>query len=249
MEVLAISSSRVGSGGFLENALPSIKEFISKGNHQIAFVPFASVQRNYDEYGELLKKALESLPNSIEIVKPNSAKKTIEQSDVIIVGGGNTFKLLHDIYDLDLFDLIRNKVQSGAAYIGWSAGANIAGKSISTTNDMPIIQPRSFTAFGFLPFQINPHYYNLTIDGHNGETRDQRLEEFVLLNPRIPVVGLPEGTALKLSKGALQFIGEKDGVLFQADVNNMALKKTILPGENLSLLYPGNPNTTVSVLH
>jgi dipeptidase E len=249
MEVLAISSSRVGSGGFLENALPSIKEFISKGNHQIAFVPFASVQRNYDEYGELVKKALESLPNSIEIVKPNGAKKTIDQSDVIIVGGGNTFKLLHDIYNLDLFDLIRNKVQSGAAYIGWSAGANIAGKSISTTNDMPIIQPGSFTAFGFLPFQINPHYHNLTIDGHNGETRDQRLEEFVLLNPKIPVVGLPEGTALKLSKGALQFIGERDGVLFQADVNKMPFKKTISPGEDLSLLYSANPNSDIPAIH
>jgi len=249
MEVLAISSSRVGSGGFLENALPLIKEFISKSNHQIAFVPFASVQRNYDEYGELVKKALESLPNSIEIVKPNDAKKTIDQSDVIIVGGGNTFKLLHDIYNLDLFDLIRNKVQSGAAYIGWSAGANIAGKSISTTNDMPIIQPGSFTAFGFLPFQINPHYHNLTIDGHNGETRDQRLEEFVLLNPKIPVVGLPEGTALKLSKGALQFIGERDGVLFQADVNKMPFKKTISPGEDLSLLYSANPNSDIPAIH
>ena len=75
MEVLAISSSRVGNGGFLENALPLIKEFISKDNHRIAFVPFASVQRKYDEYGDLVRKALELLPNSIEIVKPNAAKK------------------------------------------------------------------------------------------------------------------------------------------------------------------------------
>jgi len=249
MKILAISSSRVGKGGFLENALPLIKEFISKGNHRIAFVPFASVQRNYDEYGDLVKKALESLPNSIEIVKPNAAKKTIEQSDVIMVGGGNTFKLLHDIYDLDLFHLIRNKVKSGSTYIGWSAGANITGPSICTTNDMPIIQPRSFTSFDLLPFQINPHYRNLTIDGHNGETRDQRLEEFVILNPKIPVVGLPEGTALKLSNGALQFIGEKDGILFQTDVNKMPFKKTISQGEDLSLLYPGNPNTTMSAMH
>jgi dipeptidase E len=249
MEVLAISSSRVGNGGFLENALPLIKEFISKDNHRIAFVPFASVQRNYDEYGDLVRKALELLPNSIEIVKPNAAKKTIEQSDVIIVGGGNTFKLLHDIYDLDLFDLIRDKVKTGTSYIGWSAGANLTGAGIFTTNDMPIIQPRSFIAFGFLPFQINPHYHNQTIDGHNGETRDQRLEEFATLNPKIPVVGLPEGTAIKLTNGALQFIGEKDGILYQTDVNKMPFKKTISQGEDLSLLYPVNPNTTMSARH
>lgn len=247
MEVLAISSSRVGNTGFLENALPSIKEFISKGNHRIAFVPFASVQRNYDEYGDLVKSALKSLPNSIEIVKSNAAKKTIEQSDVIIVGGGNTFKLLHDIYDLDLFHLIQNKVKTGTAYIGWSAGANITGLGIFTTNDMPIIQPRSFTGFGFFPFQINPHYHNQTIDGHNGETRDQRLEEFVRLNPKIPVVGLPEGTALKLSNGKLEFIGEKNGILFQTDENQMPFKKTISHDEDLSLLYSRNPNTTIPV--
>jgi len=244
MKVLAISSSRVGSGGFLENALPLIKEFISNSHHKIAFVPFASVQRSYDEYAGLVKKALSSLPNSIGVVKPNDAKKTLESADVIIVGGGNTFKLLHDIYDLDLFELVRNKVETGTTYIGWSAGANIAGKSISTTNDMPIIQPRSFNAFGFFPFQINPHYFNQQIDGHNGETRDQRLDEFVMLNPTIPVVGLPEGSALKLANSTLQYIGDADGKLFKTDENNNPLKKTISKGEDLSPLLSGSPVTT-----
>jgi dipeptidase E len=243
MKVLAISSSRVGSGGFLENAMPLIREFISN-SQKIAFVPFASVQRSYDEYAELVKKALSSLANSVDVVEPANAGKIIEQSDVIMVGGGNTFKLLHDIYDLKLFDLIQNKIQNGTTYIGWSAGANIAGKSIKTTNDMPIIQPWSFTAFGFFPFQINPHYFNQQLDGHNGETRDQRLEEFIMLNPKIPVVGLPEGSALKRTHSTLQFISDGDGTLFQADENNIPLKKIISKGEDLSLLLSGSMHTT-----
>ena len=237
MKVLAISSSRVRSGGFLENALPLIKEFISNSHYKIAFVPFASVQRSYDEYGALVKKALSSLSNLIDVVKPNDARKIVEHADVILVGGGNTFKLLHDIYDFDLFELVRNKVETGTPYIGWSAGANIAGPSICTTNDMPIIQPRSFTAFGFLPFQINPHYFNQQVDGHNGETRDQRLEEYVMVNPDSPVVGLPEGTALKLSNSILQFIGDRDGVLFRAGANKLPLKKTISKDDDLSSIY------------
>jgi len=245
MNILAISSSRVGSGGFLENALPLIIESVSNNNHKIAFIPFASVQRSYYEYGEMVKRALTSLPNLIEVVKPIDAKKTVEHADVIIVGGGNTFKLLHDIYNLDLFELIRNKVEGGTTYIGWSAGANIAGRTICTTNDMPIIEPRSFTALGLFPFQINPHYFNQQVDGHNGETRDQRLEEYVILNPNIPVIGIPEGTALKLSNSILQFNGDRDGVLFQTDANKLPLKKLISQGEDLSWLYLKNSDLRV----
>lgn len=236
MKVLAISSSRVGNSGFLEKAVSIIEDFLGKGSFHIAFIPFASVQRDYDKYGEMVKDALKPLSYSIHTVLPDNAKSVIEKADVIMVGGGNTFKLLHDIYHYDLLDLVQTKVKNGTPYIGWSAGANIAGRTISTTNDMPIIQPRSFASFHFFPFQINPHYINQTTESFNGETRDQRLEEFVVLNPDIPIVGLPEGTALHLDGAILKFIGEKDGVLFATDSNKLPGKKIILRGENLSSL-------------
>jgi dipeptidase E len=236
MKVLAISSSRVGNGGFLENAISLVQDFIGSKALKIAFIPFASVQKNYEEYGSMVKQAFASLPYSIYTVIPDKAKSVIEDADAIMVGGGNTFKLLHDIYQYDLFERIQSKVKSGTPYIGWSAGANIAGRTLSTTNDMPIIQPKSFNSFAFFPFQINPHYINQTVQGHNGETRDQRLEEFVVLNPGVPVVGLPEGTALQLQNRILHFIGDKEGVLFQFDTNQSPQKIIIRNGAEISWL-------------
>lgn len=237
MKVLALSSSRVGGGKFLEKAVSLIGDFIDNTSLNIAFVPFASVQKDYDEYGDMVKQAFESLPYSFDTVLPSNAKVLLQKADVIMIGGGNTFKLLHDIYELDLFEIIRNKVKSGTPYIGWSAGANLTGGSISTTNDMPIIQPRSFKSFGFFPFQINPHYINLIVEGHHGETRDQRIEEFVTFNPGIPVVGLPEGTALRLESAVLNFIGDREGALFYAEAAGAIQKRAILNGEDISALF------------
>lgn len=236
MKILALSSSRTGGGGFLENAVPMVVDFISEATINIAFVPFASVQKDYEAYGEMVKAAFKSLPYSIHTALPSNAKTVLKNADVIMVGGGNTFKLLHDIYEYDLFDTIVNKIKSGATYIGWSAGANLAGGSICTTNDMPIIQPKSFVSFGFFPFQINPHYINQSIEGFHGETRDQRIEEFMTLNTGITVAGLPEGTALRLQNGVLNFVGEKEGVLFESRKQGSIQKTTIAIGLDLSFL-------------
>ena len=235
-QILAFSSSRVDNNGYLQMALPVIKNFLGDKPLNITFIPFALVNNDYEGYTTIVQEALKDLPYTIQTVQPANAKAIIAQGDVIMVGGGNTFKLLHDIYDCQLLDIIRDKVNNGTPYIGWSAGSNIIGPGIGTTNDMPVIAPKSFNALGLLPFQINPHYTNVKPAGHHGETRDQRLEEFMQINPGLPIVALPEGTALQLGGTKLKFIGEKGAVLFYWDENDLAAKREILPSEDLSFL-------------
>ncbi|HJW17552.1 MAG TPA: dipeptidase PepE [Flavisolibacter sp.] len=232
IKLLALSSSRVGNGGFLESALPLIHQFLGGFSGSIAFIPFASVSKDYQQYGEMVSEALAKLSLKVIVAEHGNAKDVIEASSAIMVGGGNTFKLLHDIYKLDLLELIRKKVKEGTPYIGWSAGSNIAGRTICTTNDMPVIQPASFSALQFLPFQLNPHYLNEIKEGFNGETRDQRLVEFLVLNPGIPVVGLPEGSALWLENNKLQYMADNNGVLFTTADD----KSSLTPGMDISYL-------------
>ena len=234
IKILALSSSRSGNSGYLETALPLIREFLGPSIRQIAFIPFASVD-DYHVYHARVKDALKNLPHNIHLVLPENARSLISACDCIMIGGGNTFKLLHDIYNNDLAGLIRQKISAGAHYIGWSAGSNILGISINTTNDMPIMYPPSFEAIGAFPFLINSHYLNEVKEGFNGETRDMRLEEFLKLNPGVTVCALPEGTALVLQNDNLSFSGHKPGYLLQHREGDMK-KTTILPENNLNHL-------------
>lgn len=234
-KILALSSSRSGNNGFLEKVANIIGDFLGSKATNIAFIPFASLSYNYEEYGSAVREALKDLPLEINVATAENAKSVIENCDAIITGGGNTFQLLHEIYNLNLLDLIRDKIDKGTIYIGWSAGSNIVCPTIATTNDMPIIQPKSFNALGVLPFQINPHYFNYKPEGFNGETRDQRIEEFLKLNPGIPVVGLPEGSRLEMKNDIVTYFGEEKAALFQQEQKEFR-KKIIEPGEDLSFL-------------
>ncbi|MEP6712001.1 MAG: dipeptidase PepE [Ferruginibacter sp.] len=235
--LLAFSSSRVGDGSYLEAAVPLVKNFLGNEVTDIAFIPFASVTKDYEEYLANVNAAFASLPFQIKLVLPDNATEIISKAGAIMVGGGNSFKLLHDIYEYKLLDLIRNRVDAGIPYIGWSAGANIAGPTIGTTNDMPIIQPKSFNSLGLLPFQVNPHYFSRPVEGHNGKTRDQRLEEFLMVNSGVPIVGLPEGTVLHLENSVLLFTGPVPGIIFTSDkVTGLPHRREIAVGEDLSFL-------------
>ena len=234
IKILAFSSSRAGNGGYLETAIPLIKQFLGDNSLQIAFIPFASVD-SHEDYINAVKSALKILPHSINLITHKNAKAIIAQSDVIMVGGGNSFKLLHELYNTEVLELIRNMILAGTPYIGWSAGSNILSPAISTTNDMPVIQPPTFKSLGIFPFQINPHYHNQVAHGFNGETRDQRLSEFIKLNPDARVVGLPEGTALHLESVRLTLHGPVNAVLFHEEQNEI-VRKEIRPGDVSFLL-------------
>jgi dipeptidase E len=231
--VLALSSSRVGNSGYLENAIPLIKDFLGDQPLQIAFIPFAFVNKDKSSLVNSVKDAFSELPHKITEVTVDNGKDVLEDAGAIMVSGGNTFKLLHDLYIQGLRDVIRQKVNAGTSYVGWSAGSNITGATICTTNDMPIIEPESFKAFDFFPFQINPHYYNVAIEGFNGETRDDRLREFVQLNPAVKVVCLPEGTALLLENGILKFTGDREGFIMSKERDEVQ-KVEIQPGTDIS---------------
>ncbi len=236
--ILAFSSSREGNGTYLETAAPVIENFLGKEQLNIAFIPFASVDTNYENYTSKVKAALKITPYIIHTANTTNAASVIDKADAIMVGGGNTFKLLHDLYSLEILEIIKEKINTGTPFIGWSAGSNITGATICTSNDMPIINPGNFTALSFFPFQINPHYYNQPISGFNGETRDQRLAEFLQLNPSKKIIALPEGTALLLENNQLKIIGISNALLFKW-ANNTSEKYDLIADSDISHLLEG----------
>ena len=235
--ILVFSSSRVATGGYLESAAPIIQNFLGEALLNIAFIPFAGVGISYEAYTQKVRDGLTALGHNIVTVLPENAKATIANADVIMVGGGNTFKLLAEIYKAQVLDIIRDKVTAGTPYIGWSAGSNITGPTIGTTNDMPIVEPKSFNALGLFPFQLNPHYFNYKIPGHNGETRDDRLTEFLIENPGLNIVCLPEGTALHFENNQLHLIGECPAMLLEMEPDTgVLIRKEIAVGDDISWL-------------
>lgn len=221
--LLLLSSSREHDSGYLEHALDMIKDHLGDVK-ELLFIPFAGVSISYDQYVDMVQAPLSSLGvKVVGIHQCENAKEAVENAQAVAVGGGNTFHLLHQLYENDLIDAIQAKVNAAMPYIGWSAGSNVAGASIRTTNDMPIIEPKSFNALGLVDFQINPHYTDFNPPGHNGETREQRLAEFMVINPTTPIVAIVEGTAIKQSGDNLTLIGPSDGFVFKGG------EKSVLP--------------------
>ncbi|QDP01316.1 dipeptidase PepE [Thalassotalea sp. PS06] len=229
--LLLLSSSRVGNSKYLEHAQQWIAEHL--GNiKELLFIPYAGVSISYDEYTSMVQTALSSIGVKVTgIHESDDPVNAVNNAKAIAIGGGNTFHLLHQLYENNLLAIVRDKTEQGMPYIGWSAGSNVAGISIRTTNDMPIIEPPSFEALGLLPFQINPHYTNYLPPGHNGETREQRLQEFMVVDPQTSVLAIVEGTALKLTGTQLKLIGSEDGWHFKGGD-----KSAIVAGQEIDFL-------------
>ena len=212
---LLISASSYQDTGYLRHCKNWVKEFLGEcGKEEILFIPYAGVRRTNDEYEQ---KVIDRLKNSnIKSIHHYEDKiSAIKNASSIAVGGGNTFMLLYTLYKLNLVEPIKEAVANGAKYFGWSAGANIAGKTMMTTNDMPIIMPKSFDSLNIFPYQINPHFISGKLAGHNGESREERLEEFLIANPKDTIYALPEGTALLIEGSEAEVIGYSEILKFE----------------------------------
>jgi dipeptidase E len=233
MRLLLFSNSTNSGEDYLNYTLPYIKEFVSTQDLHALFIPFAAVSLDYEAFFQMVVVKIKEIGIPlISIHRSNNPITSIENANLFIVGGGNSFSLLKKMQDLNLLELIRKKVQSGTPYIGWSAGSNLACPSIKTTNDMPIVQPASFEALNLIPFQINPHYTDLTIKGHGGESREIRINEFLIVNPDIWVVGLREGTLLQLTDNQLCLKGKDSCRIFRSGTQ----PKEIRPVDDLNFL-------------
>lgn len=230
--LLLLSGSSYKSTTYLQHCKNWINNFLEDNrvlNDEILFIPFAGVRKNNDEYEKRVKDCLDN-DNIISIHHFNDKIKAVKNSKIICIGGGNTFMLLSYLYKYDLLEAIREAVNNGAVYFGWSAGSNVAGKTIMTTNDMPIIMPKSFESLNLISYHINPHFISGKIPGHNGESREERLEEFLIANKNEAVLALPEGSGIKVSGDLAEVIGYCDILKFS--YQNI---KTIKCGSNIKI--------------
>jgi len=206
MRLLLISSSNVHGFGYLDHPEPAMRAFLGAAR-RVAFVPFAA--RDHDAYMTKIRERLAKM--DLDVISIDD----LDRADAIFVGGGNTFRLLKALYDRDLLTAIRDRVRAGLPYLGSSAGTVIAAPTMQTTNDMPIVEPPSFAALDLIDFQINPHYLDPDPQStHRGETREERIREYLEENEG-PVVGLREGSSLRVEDDATTLLGEKTARLFR----------------------------------
>ncbi len=218
---------------YLDYPKQEIRNFLGDKSITAVFIPYAAVTFSFDVYAAKVEERFAEIGHHVVGIHsfPNPVE-AIEKADAIVVGGGNTWQLVRMMNERGLMKAIREKVMTGTPYIGWSAGSNVACPTLRTTNDMPIIDPLGFDCTGLIPFQINPHYLDANPDGHAGETREQRIEEFIEVNPDVYVAGLREGCMFKMEGGNLELIGIKACRIFKKGQQPIEIS----PGDNLNFL-------------
>src|SRR5439155_14684149 len=230
---LLISNSTLHGSGYLDHAEREIRDFIGDRSGVI-FVPFAV--HDWKAYAGKVQERFRDMGLALTSVHDlSNMGRAIAEAELIFVGGGNTFRLLKRLYDHDLLDPIRRRVAAGTPYIGSSAGAIVAGPTLKTTKDMPVVEPPSFEALGLVPFQISPHYLDPDpASTHMGETQEERILQFLEEN-ETPVAGIREGAWLLIENGAVTLKGKTGARIFrrgQAPVE-------VTPGAEISKLVGG----------
>lgn len=215
MKLLLISNSTNAGEEYLKYPIAHIGEHL-KGVKEVVFIPYAAVTFSYSEYERKVQNRFNEIGVKVRSIhREKNPLKAVREAEAICVGGGNTFALTKKMQQQGLMSAILRKIKAGTPYVGWSAGSNVCCPTICTTNDMPIVEPESFKAIGAVKFQINPHYLDANPEGHAGETREQRIEEYIEANPRRYVVGLREGCMLRLLDGKLELIGSRPMRIFK----------------------------------
>lgn len=215
MRLLLISNSTNAGEEYLQHPKAEIEGFL-KGVKKALFFPYAAVTFSFNDYEKKVQQRFSEMGIEVDSLHHHrDVKRVIREAEAFVVGGGNTFRLLKMIQQLDIIETLRYRVLDGIPFVGWSAGANVACPTICTTNDMPIVEPDNFSAFNLVRFQINPHYLDANPDGHAGETREERIEEFITMDPFSYVVGLREGSMLKVEDGDISLLGNKTARIFK----------------------------------
>jgi dipeptidase E len=234
MRLLLLSNSTNPGEPYLAWPRTHIADFLGRAR-KVFFVPYAGVRMHPDDYTGAVQDALGT---TFEVRGAHAfadPAAELERADAIAIGGGNTFQLLARLYAEGLLDPIRKRVRAGVPYVGWSAGSNVASPTIRTTNDMPIVEPPGFAALGLVPFQINPHYTEARLPNHGGESRPERIAEFLELNQAERVVGLREGTALRIEGKRTSLVGSAPLVFFRYG----AEPREIAPDEDVGSIIFG----------
>ena len=225
--LLLLSNSMNPGGHYLRHTRAAIKRFLGRDGRNALLVPYAGVRIDWDEYHRRVAEALAPIGVRVRSIHhARDPRRAVARCSAVFVGGGNTWHLLDLLQRHDLVRAIRARVAAGAPYMGWSAGSNVACPTIRTTNDMPIVAPRSLDALGLVPFQINPHYTEARLRHHGGESRVDRLREFCTANPTVPVVALREGSWLEVEGEAAVLRGPKRALIYLGES-----RRSVAPGE------------------